>query len=392
MAKKQTKIIQKPVTLYPTQYEFFAEPGFTAFIGGIGSGKTYVGAMKAIDHAAKGTLGMVVAPTYTMLRDSTLRTFMELAGNFVIDFNKTDMVATVQTGGEILFRSADKPDRNRGPNLHYAWIDEGSLTPPGTWEVSVGSERAGGQLGDVWVTGTPKGKNHWTYKLSDQMTVFRATTFDNPYASEEWKQALAKGYSGNFRRQELYAEFVSFEGLVYPMFDRAIHIREYSHRQFDSYELTVDEGYTNPAVILKVYERNGGEHFHIASEWYETGKLHSQIVKAAEGMADPGCEVVVDAAAAGLRAEFRDAGFYVRSGKGRVLDGINKVGELLDPKNGGPRLTIDPGCVRTINEFESYTWKDDKDEPVKEFDHAMDAIRYKVMSQPRVREAKQSRW
>jgi hypothetical protein len=32
--------------------------------------------------------------------------------------------------------------------------------------------------------------------------------------------------------------------------------------------------------------------------------------------------------------------------------------------------------VNTINEFESYVWKDGKDEPQKENDHAMDAIRY----------------
>ena len=224
------------------------------------------------------------------------------------------------------------------------------------------------------------------------MTLFRATTFDNPYASAEWKAAMAKGYTGNFQRQELYAEFVSFEGLVYPMFDRNKHVKRYSHREFDSYALAVDEGYTNPAVVLKIYERGGGEHYHIAEEWYETGKLHSQIVEAANKMADPGSEVVIDSSAAGLRAEFRDAGYHVRSSRGRVLDGINKVGELLEGDERGPRLTVDPGCIRTISEFESYVWKDDRDEPVKEFDHSMDCTRYLVQSKPVRREAIQSRW
>jgi phage terminase large subunit len=44
--------------------------------------------------------------------------------------------------------------------------------------------------------------------------------------------------------------------------------------------------------------------------------------------------------------------------------------------DGKPRLTVDPSCVNVINEFESYTWKPEKDEPVKENDHAMDAVRY----------------
>ena len=46
--------------------------------------------------------------------------------------------------------------------------------------------------------------------------------------------------------------------------------------------------------------------------------------------------------------------------------------------DGKPRLTIDPSCVETINEFESYVWRPEKDEPVKENDHAMDALRYAV--------------
>ncbi len=65
--------------------------------------------------------------------------------------------------------------------------------------------------------------------------------------------------------------------------------------------------------------------------------------------------------------------------KGRVLDGITAVqGYLAIQGDGRPRLTVDPSCVDTINEFESYVWKPEKDEPVKENDHAMDALRYAI--------------
>jgi phage terminase large subunit len=60
-----------------------------------------------------------------------------------------------------------------------------------------------------------------------------------------------------------------------------------------------------------------------------------------------------------------------------VLDGITKVQDYLKIQGDGkPRLTVDPSCVNTINEFESYVWKENKDEPVKDNDHAMDALRY----------------
>ena len=52
--------------------------------------------------------------------------------------------------------------------------------------------------------------------------------------------------------------------------------------------------------------------------------------------------------------------------------------------DGRPRLTVEPHCVNTIAEFESYCWKENregeyKDEPEKANDHAMDALRYCVM-------------
>ena len=72
-------------------------------------------------------------------------------------------------------------------------------------------------------------------------------------------------------------------------------------------------------------------------------------------------------------------GLPARAAKGRVLDGIATVQGLLQVQlDGRPRLTIDPSCVNTIAEFESYVWQDGRDAPVKQNDHAMDALRYFV--------------
>ncbi len=58
---------------------------------------------------------------------------------------------------------------------------------------------------------------------------------------------------------------------------------------------------------------------------------------------------------------------------------------------------MDPSCVNTINEFESYEWKPEKDEPKKENDHAMDAIRYDFavdgpLPMPAAQPAQKSKW
>jgi phage terminase large subunit len=139
-----------------------------------------------------------------------------------------------------------------------------------------------------------------------------------------------------------------------------------------------DEGYTNPAVIL-VIGVDGDGRLHIAKEYYRRGVLQSVVVAEAKSRRDEfrAGGVAVDNSAAGLIADLQDAGIPAIGQKGRVLDGITAVQNLLKVQGDGkPRLTVDPSCIETINEFESYVWKPDKDEPVKENDHALDALRY----------------
>lgn len=362
-----------------TQMDFVTcQDRFTAFIGGIGSGKTFAGCVKDMISAQEpGSLGLVVAPTYPMLRDATLRTFLEVADGAFDNFNKSEMTMHIRGGGEILFRSADNPDRLRGPNLHWAHIDEGAMCPPGTFEVIIGRLRADGRAGPCWITTTPNGRN-WLYQRRDQFTIFRARTRDNPYLSPEFVSSLERSYTGEFARQELEGEFVSMEGLVYAAFREGLHVAARPDSEMTTWYLAMDEGYTNPAVILLVGEDSDGR-LHIAREYYERGKLQKDVVATARAWADEHHVdmAAVDAAAAGLIADLRDVGISARPHKGRVLDGIAAVQAYLKVQGDGKaRLTVDPSCVNTINEFESYIWKPDKDEPVKENDHAMDAIRY----------------
>ena len=87
--------------------------------------------------------------------------------------------------------------------------------------------------------------------------------------------------------------------------------------------------------------------------------------------------VAVDEAAAGLIADLKNNSVPAKGAKGKVFGGITSIQDRLKIQGDGlPRLTVAPSCINTINEFESYVWKPEKDEPIKENDHAMDAIRY----------------
>lgn len=111
--------------------------------------------------------------------------------------------------------------------------------------------------------------------------------------------------------------------------------------------------------------------------------------------------------------EYSDAGINTIAAQNDVLAGINRTKEYLkidptryhpflktedgEPIMGAPRLFIFPNCVNMIEEIGQYRWKSysgmalastDKDEikeaPVKRQDHAVDDLRYAIMSRPQL--------
>jgi phage terminase large subunit len=269
---------RQTIELYGTQHDFVAcQDRFTGFIGGIGSGKSYAGAVKAMLYSqTPGTLGLVIAPSYPMLRDATLRTFRQVAEATIAETHASEMRLTLRNGAEVLFRSADQPDRLRGPNISWAWIDEASLCGAETWEITIGRLRADGKAGPCWITTTPKGRN-WVYQRQAQMTVFRSTTAGNPYLSREFVESLYAAYEGKFAQQELLGEFVGFDGLVYDEFDRGRNVKTVPTRTWTRVFAGVDEGYTNPAVILIVGEDHDGR-LHVMHEFYQRRRLQAEVV------------------------------------------------------------------------------------------------------------------
>jgi phage terminase large subunit len=77
---------------------------------------------------------------------------------------------------------------------------------------------------------------------------------------------------------------------------------------------------------------------------------------------------------------------YAINARKDVLAGLQRVkSRLVVQGDGYPRLFVSSRCVNVIKEFELYRWQDskddrnDKEEPLKQNDHAMDALRYMVM-------------
>ncbi|WIG60491.1 MAG: hypothetical protein OJF49_003239 [Ktedonobacterales bacterium] len=395
---------RRELLLNPKQYDFvFSEARFSFYVGGIGAGKTYAGALRALfaGQQLPGSLGLVGAPTYPMLRDATQRTFFALCPDALIrSWNKTEQHLVFTNGSEILFRSMDQPDRVRGLNLAWAWLDEAPLCGYYGWQVLKGRLRQAGYPARAWATGTPQGRDGYArdFELEprDGHALYRASTRENacnlpPGFIEDL------GYTGQFAAQEIEGQFVAFEGLVYSFDADAVdgNVRSWAGGEFRSVVGGIDWGYTNPAAAV-VFGLDGDGRAWQTDEFYQRrAGLEETVLPAIVALtrrygvvrwyADSEDPEAIDRLNAALARE----GLQTRAraavkGAGSVRAGIQTVTGLLSKRGDGTRgLYVDPRCVATIAEYGTYAYatvdrakRDASEEPLKQSDHALDASRY----------------
>lgn len=376
--------------------------------GPANTGKTFGGMHKldALLWKYPGSQAAIVRKVFSYLHGSVCQTFEKVA----------NMQAIQKYGGErteryiypngscIWLGGMDKPGKVLSSERDFIYVNQAEELTENDWETLL--TRCDGRAGhspypQLMGDCNPSGARHWIRARAKRgaLRLLISVHKDNPTLFDDAGSITGRGklalaildnLTGIRRKRLLEGEWATAEGVVYDAFSSQTHVRERDPKEFAWWALAMDEGYTNPAVILLVgFDGDGRQ--HIAREFYERGKLQTDVVQEASALhgEHPAAIVAVDAAAAGLIADLVDAGLPAAAFKGRVLDGITRVQALLKVQaDGKPRLTIEPSCVNTINEFESYVWKPNKDEPVKEHDHAMDALRYlqNALAEPAERE------
>ena len=388
------------ITLYPAQGRFVGTSAHeAAFVGGIGSGKSLGGCIRGL-MASQGyigkrkvlqapNMGVITAPTYPMLRDATVRAFVQVAGDAIVQFNKSEGLATLANGSEVIFRSTEFPDRLRGPSISWWFGDEAAMYDRLVWDVMIGRLREFGERGYAWLATTPRGRN-WVWQLFVQglkpgRKIFKVSSAENIYLDPAVIQAWRDTYSGDFALQELEGEFIAFGGLIYPEFRREVHVTTQPPDTFVYTVVGVDWGFANPGVVLVLGVDGDGrawlveEHYQRQrriEEWVTLGRQIWQTWKVKTFYCDPSAPDYIKA--------FRDALIPAEGANNTVNTGLQMVkNRLVVQGDGKPRLMVSRSAVHTIAEFESYQWADNRyglrDEPVKANDHCLDALRYAVM-------------
>src|SRR3954470_3561368 len=114
----------------PSQQRFFASTASKkGFSGPVGSGKTYALCYEALQCTARnpGCVGLIGAPTYPMLRDVTLTTMLDILEQKRIPYSylkQENVLTLLRSKSRILFRSLERFEHLRGPNLAWVGIDE----------------------------------------------------------------------------------------------------------------------------------------------------------------------------------------------------------------------------------------------------------------------------
>ena len=376
--------------LYCKDHEFIAE-------GPAETGKTLAACWKIhmLAMMYKGINGAIVRKTQASIYGSVLQTFQRvIEGAPVEAYGGAKPERYIYSNGSVIWIGGmDNADRILSSERDFFYVNQAEELKLDDWEkMTTRTTGRGAVMPYTFTFGdcNPGGSRHWIRERSragllklirtthkDNPTLFDPATGDITAQGKRTMQQLSN-LTGVRRKRLLEGIWATAEGAVYDMFDSAVHVKERNPAEMKSWYLGMDEGYTNPAVIMLIGEDSDGRH-HIHREFYKRGQLQNVIVdQAKDWYTEYKCSLVaVDAAAAGLIAELRNNGIAAQPSKGRVQDRIHSVQDRLKVQDdGSPRLTVDPSCVGTINDFESRVWKPDKDEPVKENDHGTDAYEY----------------
>lgn len=358
--------------------------------GGRGSGKSVAAAQATIETALKrkGRL-LAVRKVARTLRLSVFPLLVSQLKAFGLasaaKINKTDMSITLPNGAEIDCIGADDPEKIKSvTDAYFAWIEEADSLTESDFDAIDFSLRAGDDRLILTFNPPPAvpGVPHWIKarfidRADKQATVIKSTWRDNPFLPKTYVARLEDLQDTNPELYRMWAlgEFVGLSGAIFENWDIVDEIPDDAERI--GYGL--DFGFSvDPAALVESYRYNG-EYYH-REAIYQTGLTNSDLIALMREIGIKG-EIIADSAEPKSIEEIRRAGFDIRP----AIKGPDSVRKGIDYMRGF-RHNIERGSANLIKEFGAYCWQTAKDgsptpKPVDAFNHAIDAIRYRINKQ-----------
>lgn len=302
------------------------------------------------------------------------------------------------------FKSCDQGrEKFQGSSLDFVWFDE--EPPRDVYEEC--RMRVLDRRGDIFGTMTPlKGITF----LFDEIYMNRGNDPEVWYEFMEWednpfldKKEIARMSAALGEKQlesRRFGRFCVNEGLVYPEFDERVHVIPPFSVPFGWQDtISIDPGLNNP-LSAHWYAVDYDGNVYVVAEHYEARRdidHHAARIKEISeelgwhtdgkgrlcALIDPAANQRTLASAKSVSELFYERDILVNTNVNKdIFAGVARVKSYLIGEGGKPKLYIFSGCVNMIREIKGYFWGEG-DLPKKRDDHAMDELRYYLMTKPR---------
>lgn len=360
--------------------------------GATRSGKTYLDfkwiiPLRIRERAGKDGLAVILGVTKSTIERNVLEPMRNLYGDKLVGTISSDNTAWI-FGEKCYCLGAEKVSqvsKIRGASIKYCYGDEVA-----DWSEEVFAllkSRLDKEYSCFDGTYNPQYPNHWLKKFLDSNADIFSQVYtidDNPFLPPSFVENLKKEYAGTvFYDRYILGKWTLAEGLIYPMFGDSCIVQDIPGT--GDYYISIDYGTHNPFsaglwCVTKTEAVRIGEYYYCGREERKekTPEEYYSEVKRLAGGRDIKCLIVDPSADAFIATVKKHHEFKVRGAVNDVLPGIQTTAEMI----ASGKLKIHESCEDAIREFGLYRWdeKAESDRVVKENDHAMDEIRYMVMT------------
>lgn len=364
--------------------------------GAVRSGKTYISLWRFLTELSEGPEGeyVLITRTYDSFKRNVLPEMMAMIGADVKYFKGNRELKIFGKTIHIIGADDERAEAKiRGPTFSGAYVDEITIIPESVFRMLI--SRCAMRGAKIFGTTNPDSPYHWLKKdfLTDNPDVnsWQFTLDDNPQLSQDDREYLKRQYKGLWYQRFIEGKWVQAEGSIYDFFDEKIHVIDFAPNYAATYFIGIDYGTTNPCAFVCIGHDPGHfPNYWIESEYYFDSKVHQRqktdseyaddLIKFINGR--PIKAIYIDPSAVSFRLELQKVGVQnIFEAENKVLDGIRFVSKMLN--NG--TIKICRSCKNVIKEFQSYVWdaksaKSGLDQPKKENDHSLDAIRYALFT------------
>ncbi len=245
---------------------------FRAYVGGFGSGKTFVGCLDILNFFGShpGTRQGYFGPSYPAIRDIFFPTFeeaAELLGFTVIIREANKEVHVYRNGfyyGTVICRSMDNPASIIGFKISRALVDEIDTLKKekanSAWNKIIARLRLKitGVENGIGVTTTPEGflfvYEKFKKNPTDSYSMVQASTYENElYLPDDYISSLRESYPAQLIEAYINGEFVNLTtGTVYTCYDRSLNSTDREIKDSDHLHIGMDFNVGKMSAIVHV--------------------------------------------------------------------------------------------------------------------------------------------